>query len=213
MEKIFNLIRSLGITNPLLILLIGCGVIILIELYFLIRNIRLKNLEMINEKIFSELDTRLEEFYIPLYERFQYTTLIKSTVDKWTIEGIYQNSAVNVESDDPNALRNLVVRKMFLPINADLHDIILNKMHWRDPRDKTDYKFILQHFLLWKTFENAKENKVIRNYEASHILSFPFEEVEKQRKMCVQLLEERENLRNDIRNYKQPKTKKYWRKK
>ena len=204
---IIEILNNFGITNPFILIFLSLSILLIVELYRLVKSIRTKNIEIVNEIILKELDTRLEEFYIPLRERFQYSKLLHDTTGKWMKDGRYRNEAVRIESEDPDALRNLVVRKILLPINEDLHQIILNKMHWKDFDDKTDYKAILQHFLLWKTFENAKENKTIKTYEASHILSFPFKEMEEQNKMCEVLLNKRENVRENIRKLKTFKNK------
>ncbi len=203
MESLKDVLRDIGIPS-LYVFCVVVGVVILKEVYLLIRSARLKATELVQEKELRELDTRLEEFYVPLRERFQLTRLLKETTDSWMVDGRYQNKAVNIVSDDPQALRNLIVRKMFLAVNKNVEEIVLNKKHWKHTDDQTDYDGILQHFLLWKTFEDAKANGEIEDYEASHILSFPSKEIEKQKAMCDWLLSERERIRKNIKNFRKP---------
>lgn len=207
MQTFLTLLKDLGIPTLSILFVIG-SIIIFREVFFFLKHLRLKGAEIVIEKELQELDTRIEEFYIPLRERFRLIRLFYETTSSWQKEGIYQNEALNIKSDDPHALRNLVVQKIFLPVNNDIGEIILNKIHWKHQTDTTNYEAIVQHFLLWQVFEDAKATGEIKDYEASHILTFPAEEVNKQRDMCDWLLNERERIRQEIKEFRKTLFKK-----
>jgi hypothetical protein len=164
------------------------------EAYKIVKEVRVRNAQLVVEGRLKLLDNRLERFYIPLRERLGFTKLLYETTTGWQKDGVYNNDAVKIQSNEPRALRNIAVRKLLLPVNEDLKDIILNNVHWKHRDDQTDYHFVLLHFTVWRVFEEAVVSGEIDFYEASEILSFPEEEAEKQRKMCARLLEEREMI-------------------
>lgn len=82
-----ELLKELGIPTISVIFLI-MSLAILKELLFFVKALRQKGAELVLEKELKEIDTRIEEFYMPLRERFQITKLINETVDGWQKEGI-----------------------------------------------------------------------------------------------------------------------------
>lgn len=81
-----------------------------------------------------------------------------------------------------------------MPCNRDIQELILNKSHLKADYDEARYEVILRHFVIWSNLESALENGSIVDYDASHILSFPDEEVRKHHLACDQLLDERDEL-------------------
>lgn len=197
MKIVYEILQDYGIPT---VSIVFCLLFLwaLYELYGIAKSSRLKRAQMVLEHRLRLLDNRLERFYIPLRERFGFTMLLYKTTDQWQVQGTYKNEAVKVQSKDDRALRNIAVRRLLLPVNEDLKHIILNNMHWKHLDDKTDYHLMLLHFTVWRVFEEAVIKGEIEDYEASHMLSFPIEEAEKQRKMCERLLHEREEVHEKL---------------
>ncbi len=196
-----ELLKELGIPTASVVLLI-LTLAVLKELLLFIKGLRQKGAELVLEKELKEIDARIEEFYMPLRERFQITKLINETSSAWEQGVRFQNSALNIKSDNEQALRDILVCRIFLPINSEIKNIILDKLHWKHPDDPTNYEYIVQHFVLWDAFESAKSEKEIIGYEGEHTLIFPSEEVDKQKSMCTRLLEEREDIRNQLKEFR-----------
>ncbi|MCK4818632.1 hypothetical protein KA005_22870 [bacterium] len=201
-----ELLKELGIPTLSVVFLI-MSLAILKELLFIMKALRQKGAELVLEKELKEIDARIEEFYMPLRERFQITKLINETANDWHDEGIFQNSALNIKSDNSQALRDILVRRIFLPINNEIKNILMDKLHWKHPDDPTNYEYIIQHFILWDAFESAKSEKKIIDYEGEHLLIFPASEVDKQKDMCTRLLKERDGIRYQLKEFRpiQPK--------
>ena len=196
-----SILKDLSLPAASIVFII-CALVVLKYLLPLLGNLRSKAAELVLEKELEELDTRVEEFYLPLRERFILTKLIDQTSSKWIENGEYKNSALNIISNNKRALRDLVVLKMLLPLNSEIEDIILNKFHWKHPDDKTNYGLILQHYIFWRTFETSRSNGEIEKYDGSRLLTFPKEQVDSHLKMCDLLLEERERIRVKIKNFR-----------
>lgn len=201
-----ELLKELGVPAISIILLV-LVLAVLRELFLFVKGLRQKGAELVLEKELKELDARIEDFYMPLRERFQLSRLVNESSSNWQHEGRFDNAAVNIESDNDQALRNILVRRVFLPINDEIKSIILNKLHWKHPDDPTNYEDIVQHFVLWQAFESAKAEGEIADYEASHMLTFPSEEVEKQKDMCEKLFSEREQMRQELKQFRSTKSK------
>ena len=184
------------------IFFIICSVAVLKYLLPLLSNLRSKAAELVLEKELSEINTRIEEFYLPLRERFILTELIDKTSSTWIENGEFQNSALKIVSNNKRALREIVVLKMLIPLNSEIENIILNKFHWKHPDDKTNYALILQHYIFWRTLEKSRSNGEIEKYDGSKLLIFPKEQVDSHFKMCNFLLEEREKIRGKIKNFR-----------
>jgi hypothetical protein len=201
-----DLLKELGIPAISIVFLI-LSLAILKELLFFVKALRQKGAELVLEKELKEIDARIEEFYMPLRERFRITKLINETTTPWQNDGIFQNSALNIKSDNNQALRDILVRRIFLPINSEIKSILLDKIHWKHPDDPTNYEYIIQHFVLWDAFETAKSEKEIIDYEGEHALIFPAKEVERQENMCARLLKERDGIRDHLKEFRsiQPK--------
>jgi len=201
-----ELLRNLGI--PIIsVLFLIVALAVLKELFMFVKSLRQKGAELVLEKELKELDSSIEEFYMPLRERFQLTKLLRETSNPWKKEGRYNNAALNIESEDSESLRHIMVRRIFIPINEEIKNIVLNKLHWKHPDDDTNYEYIVQHFMLWQALESAKTEGDIADYEASHVLTFPSEEVKKQQEMCKWLLNERERIHKHLREFKSTKNK------
>lgn len=172
----------------------------------LIAEQRSKLVHEVNLKILKELDAQLEEFYLPVREYLRLTYGLKITLDSLRNEfGKYDNSKLQIESEDHKALRNIAVQKIYLPINKKLASILMEKQHYKDFNDETDYQKILQHIILWESLEEAKLKGEIVSYSAHSLLIFPSEETDKQSVICGQLIEQRDKIRNKIINFKSNK--------
>lgn len=202
-----SLLKDISIPTVSIIVII-CTIAIVKELLLLIKAYRSKAAELVLEKELNEFDKRIEEFYLPLRERFKLTKSIANQTSKMVNNGEYDNSFLNIESDNPRALRDIIVLQIFLPLNKEIENIILNKFHWKHPDDDTNYDKILQHYIFWRTIENARtEDKIKKYYDAKNFLVFPQDEVDKNYKMCTYLLKERNEMRERIKNFRNYTTK------
>lgn len=132
-------------------------------------------------------------------ERLAVTRELFRTSQKWIRgNGRYSNARIGIVSKNKNALRNIVVRRVFTPMNEEIRRIILDKQHLRHDRDDTDYRTILRHLILWSAFESALAAGEISTYDGETLLSFPADEVEKQSASCEQLLRDRQLLWQSI---------------
>lgn len=196
-----SILKDLSLPAASIVFII-CAIAVLKYLLPLLGNLRSNAAEIVLEKELSEIDTRIEKFYLPLRERFILTKLIAQTSSKWIENGEYKNSTLNIISNNQRALRDIVVLKILLPLNSEIENVILNKFHWKHPDDQTNYALILQHYVFWRTFENSRSNGEIEKYDGSRLLTFPKEQVESHFKMCDLLLEEREKIRAKIKNFR-----------
>ena len=163
------------------------------------------------------LDQQLNEFYLPIKERLALSNQIYNTGEKNLIEkNGYDNSTAGVISKNKNALRNIIVQRVYMPLNSEVGKLILNKSYLKDNNDNTDYSNILTHFWLWKAFEEAMIEGDIKDYNAPNLLQFPAQEVKQFNKIYQKLLKKRnryrkkiEDITNVIMSVKQ--SKKRWR--
>lgn len=118
-----------------------------------------------------------------------------------------KNSALHIKSDNSQALRDILVRRILLPINNEIKSILMDKIHWKHPNDPTNYEYIIQHFVLWDAFETAKSENEISDYQGDHVLLFPASEVKKHKEMCVHLLNERDSIRNRLKDFRSIQSK------
>lgn len=190
-------LKELGV--PILLSgLIGLLVIICIELWNLIKIQRLKNAETVFKSIMNEMDDSLHYFYLPLKERLLVTKNIYAFSQKFVDQGIYLNSKLGIESTDPKALRNIFVRRIFVPLNTEIENLIKNHLHHKRIEDNTNYEKILEHYTLWRSLEEARIQKEIDNYEGENILEFPSEELDKILSFCNNLIEEQKKVRKKV---------------
>lgn len=148
--------------------------------------------------VLAELDTQLSDFYMPLSTRFRVSRLLFQTTSEWQIDGKYSNDRFAIKSDDDKAFRNLVVRRVFMPLNAEVERLLLEKGHLATNDDTTSYPKILEHLILWRSLEEALCDGTIDDYEAAECLQFPAEEVTKCLEHCDDLLSKRNSLRADL---------------
>ena len=197
-----SLLKDISISSVSIIVIISV-IAIVKELLRLIKAYRSKAAELVLEKELNEFDKRIEEFYLPLRERFRLTKLIANQTSKMINKnGDYDNSFLNIESHNPRALRDIIVLQIFLPLNTEIEHIILNEFHWKHPDDDTNYEKILQHYIFWRALENARMEDKIKKYDATNFLAFPQDEVDKHYKMCDHLLNERNEMRNKIKYFR-----------
>ena len=114
-----ELLKELGVP-AISIILLFLVLAVLRELFLFVKGLRQKGAELVLEKELKELDARIEDFYMPLRERFQLSRLVNESSSNWQHEGRFDNAAVNIESDNDQALRNILVRRIFLPINDEI---------------------------------------------------------------------------------------------
>jgi hypothetical protein len=192
-----EILKTLGLPT-LTVVGIVVAAYLLKEIFGMIKATRLKAQQDVLATILAELDAQLSEFYMPLSARFRVSKLLFETTTGWQVEGKYSNDRLSIESDDPEALRNLVVRRVFLPLNREVERLLLEKGHLATPEDATSYAKILEHFILWRSLEEAVCENAIRDYEATALLQFPTEEVSKCLGQCDLLLAKRNRIRDDL---------------
>ena len=153
---------------------------------------------IIEESYFSKVE--LKYFYLPICERFKMT---KELFDKSHLIGMpYKNESLKIKSDEPLALRDIIVNKLFIPFNKEIERVILENLHLINTEDQTNYDKIVLHFRIWNALEESKGEKLINDYEASELLKFPTDEVESCKKMCSILINKRDELRKKILTYR-----------
>lgn len=152
----------------------------------------------------SYIDAQLSEFYLPLRERLAILKRIFEHTQPWTGPAGYDNAVLCIESDDSQALRNIIVRRIFLPLNQEVERLILDGARYRFHEDSTDYGVLLQHFVLWRALEEAQQAGEIRSYDAHSTLHFPIEQSEAFRDAVAQLLDTRQRLRTDLLRLRSP---------
>ncbi|GAB7087511.1 hypothetical protein JCM15579A_16150 [Marinifilum fragile] len=147
-------------------------------------------------KAIEERDKQLQDFYLPIRARLEVTKHLFNISQKWKNPETqkFDHKIIEIESKDKRALSKIVINRMFLPLNKDIEDIIINKASLRHPEDKTDYQTLLSHFILWRVFEESASENEIDSYNGASFLQFPNEEAVKFYKVCEQLINERDNL-------------------
>lgn len=185
---------------PIILIIIGT------VLWFYLREVIKNNInkqaaieEEMMRRALNYLDQQLNEFYLPIKERLSLSVIIyqKMKVLK-TKEGKYENSALGVESKNELALRNIVVRRVYMPLNSEAERLILDKSYLKVAHDSTNYSQILAHFRLWRAFEEATSNGEISDYNGTALLQFPSKEVETFMQVCDNLVAERNCYRERI---------------
>ena len=198
---VINLLQELSVPTISIVVLVAT-LFVLKELFNLLKGYNLKIAQLVLEKELQEMDNQLEEFYLPLTERFEITKTIFTTSSKWMREGKYDNKYFNIKSDDAESLRHILVREILIPLNKEICDLILNKLHLRHQDDTTDYTLIIQHYLLWHALESSKKNKFIDDYEALGKLEFPANEIESCNTFCTKFISQRAQLRDEIKRFR-----------
>jgi len=147
------------------------------------------------------LDQQLNQFYLPINERLSLSKLIYEKMERLQDEKKeYQNPAIGIESRDDYALRNIVVRRVYMPLNTQVERLILNKSYLKFKDDPTNYSEILAHFRLWRAFEEAMSDGEINDYEGTILLKFPSKEANHLMQACDSLLNRRNDYRKKIEN-------------
>lgn len=168
------------------------------EFWDILKTTRLKAQQDILTRIITEIDKQLGEFYLPLAVRFRVSKMLFDTTSKWQMDKKYRNDKLNIKSKNERALRDIVVRRIFLPINMDIETLILEKSYLADPDDDTSYSKILEHMILWRSFEQAFIDGDIEDYEGAGIFDFPSHEVEMLIGNCERLVSQRDNIHKDL---------------
>jgi len=192
-----ELLQILGLST-LAVIGVALAVYLLKEIFRMVQATRLKAQQTVLMAVLAELDAQLSEFYMPLTCRFRVSKLLFETTIRWQSNGKYSNDYLAVKSEDPKALRNLVVRRVFLPFNREVERLLLEKGHLASSTDKASYAKILQHMILWRSFEEAMLDNDISDYEGTAMLQFPAEDVAKCIAECESLLGRRDQVRNDL---------------
>lgn len=177
---------------------VAAGGYLLREVFRMIQATRMKTQQDVLATVLAELDAQLSDFYMPLSARFRVSRLLFQTTREWQAEGKYSNDQLAIKSDDEKALRNLVVRRVFMPLNAEVERLLLEKGHLATTDDTTSYPKILERLILWRSLEEAVCDGTIDDYEAAERLQFPVEEVAKCLAYCDDLLAMRNSLRADL---------------
>jgi|GEM_PF-3096230 len=193
-----ELLKQIGVPS-LAIILIFAAVYVLKELWANMKITRIKVSQDVLQKILEELDTQINEFYLPLRQRLEITfSLFESTKD-WTINNErFDNGILEIKSEDNRALAKIVNHRMFFPLNKEAEDILLTKTHLKHDEDKTDYNKLLLHFLKWRAFEEAVIDNDIESYNGASFLPFPSEETINQRNATEFILTKRDEIRSRI---------------
>lgn len=152
-------------------------------------------------QIIRQIDNQLEEFYLPLASRFKVSKNINITIQNLREKERLENEKLNIKSSNKRALRDIVVRKIFLPLNNEMERIILEKSYLSLTDDRTDYSKILTHFMLWKSLEQSIIEGDIEKYSADELLTFPSHEVETFLHIVEELIKRRNELRLKLLNY------------
>lgn len=194
MEKI---LEKIGL-SPLIILFSIFCIFIFKEIWTIFKTYRIKTAHEYFTKLVDDIDNQLKEFYLPLRERFMVSKMLFDTTRNWLTSNEFNNSVLQIETDDPKALRKIVVWKLFLPFNLEIEKIILEKLYRKNIDDNTNYEKILHHFIIWKSFEEAIQENLISYYDAEDVLQFPAKEVNQCIEMCNKLLENRNQTMNQI---------------
>jgi hypothetical protein len=169
------------------------------QLFGLVAAQKSKLAQDVYAKALEEIDSQLEEFYLPVRERLAVTQELSLSTTLWLgKDGKYDNAQAGINSDNPRSLRNIAVRNVFMPLNKEIEQILLEKQHLRHPDDDTDYRSILRHLILWTALEKAAIDGEIEKYELEGMLKFPAEETERQHRMSQRLIDERTQLREQI---------------
>lgn len=186
--------------SPIILIVIYIFGIITKEVWDILKSNRSNISQKITENLIKEIENQLQLFYLPICERFKMT---KKLFEKTHQIGMpYKNESFNIKSQDTFALRKIIVNKLFIPFNKEIEKIILDNLHLKNTLDKTNYDSIVLHYRIWNAFEESKNEKIIDDYEASDLLSFPFEEVENCKRMCEDLINKRNELRKKILTFK-----------
>ena len=154
------------------------------------------------------LDDQLASFYLPLRERLVLSRTLSHTTQQWMTapDGGYdnENPVLPVRGGQATALRKIAVRRVFLPLNRQMEQLILDNGRFRDGEDATDYAAILQHLVLWRALEEAVVDHEIESYDGAKVLPFPSQAADAFGESCSRLLERRERLRRDLFEYGDP---------
>lgn len=143
-------------------------------------------------------DRQLAEFYLPLRERLRITLGLFRFFEDLQVETRYDNASLGIQSEDPLALRHIIVRRVYLPLNKEVERLILDRAGWRAPDDPTDYSVLVRHLVLWRGLEEALLGGEISDYKAHDLLAFPAGEVDHIEGVCAKLLEARADVRAGI---------------
>ena len=190
-EWILDWLRSLGIPAVTLVGVVVVTVLVQ-QAWSLMRTQRLAASELVLKHRLDELNQQLTEFYLPLRERFALTHRLFRTSTVFKNEGAYENDLVVQGPKSGTALRHILVRRVFLPLNAEVESTILNKSRFRDAGDETDYTVLAQHFVLWRALEESVIQGEIEKYDGTGLLEFPAEEAEKFSAACDAVVRRRE---------------------
>jgi len=169
------------------------------EIWSILKTLRMQASQHVLSSLLSELDERIGNFYLPLYQRFLLTEKLFRITQSW-LNGNkeYDNSKAGIVSTNPRALRHVVVRRIFLPLNTEIERLIIQKLHFKEPDDPTDYSRLLFHYVTWRAFENATSEAEIDSYSSSELLGFPAEEAATMRRYCENLLRKRNMIRKRL---------------
>ncbi len=193
-----EILKQLGISTIgilVIVILFFCGK----EIWSILKAIRLQMCHHILEKMLDELDESISKFYLPIYQRLIVMENLFIITRYWNnANDEYDNTKAGIKSKNKKALRNIVVRRFFLPLNKDIESIILNQLHYKLQEDNTDYSKLLFHYIMWRTLEEATIDGEIESYSASSFLVFPSEEAEKQKQFCLELLNKQSLIREKI---------------
>lgn len=192
-----DLLQKLGLPISL-VALVFIFLVISIELWKIIKEMRLKNAEFVFNKIISELDDKINKFYLPLKVRLIISKSIFNLSQKFGEGHNYDNTVLKIKSDDIEALRNIFVRRIFLPLNQEIETLIKSEIQYKDQDDHTNYNKLLEHFMLWRALEEAYKCNEIDRFDASDFLTFPEDEVDNFYKAFDTIINRQKEIRNKV---------------
>lgn len=199
-----DLLRQLGIPAVSIIVIAALSVI-LKELWTTEKARRRSLADGILSRQLLDIENRLSHFYLPLSQMLALAKHIFNFTSHWRKEEKYDNNALKIESENPNALRDIVVKRIFLPLNENIEAVIIKYGYLKLPEDNSNYEKILQHLYLWGALEKAKNDGEIKDYNAKKYLHFPAEEVPKIITTCNNLVEKKNKVFEMISELRSPR--------
>lgn len=198
-----ELLTQLGLP-VLVVLALAVTGIVLREAFSMLKARRLSLADEVARRQLNYLDSCISKFYLPLVQRFHLSRRLFTVSKNFQEQGHYKNESASIDSDNPNALRDIFVRKIFMPINKDIQTLISTNGHLRHPDDNCDYDALISHYTLWTAFEEALVDGDIRFYNVTTALGFPVKEIEKVETILENLLQERTECYKLITNLRSP---------
>lgn len=196
-----EILAKIGLT-PLTVLIIIIAIYLLREVWIILKSTRLKVQQDIIAKMIDQIDRQIEEFYLPLSSRFRVSKYLYDISKQLIKDGKYDNGLLNIKSSNENALRDIFVRQIFIPLNNEIEEIMFKRSSLATLEDSTNYPKIITHFLLWRNLEAAIINGDIEKYSAVNFLQFPSKEIDNFLFITKSLISKRDKLREQFISFR-----------